>query len=97
MRPACGWVEVKPVEGFCDKNREIRDRVLKKSKTDTNRFFRDHYVFGTKNYIAPQTFLRPTPIFNLRTWPANKVPHLRRIRSVRFFLLNFSSTPCFDT
>ena len=42
LRPACGWEEVKPVLGFCDENREIRDRF----KVLT--FFSDHYVFVTK-------------------------------------------------
>ena len=57
MRPTCGWVEV-------DQKPVVVFR-------DENRLcdgvlFRDHY-------IAPRTFVRPAPFFNLgREW--NKVP-----------------------
>ena len=36
-------------------------------------FFRDHYLFGMKNYSALQTFVRPAPTFNLLNWPESAI------------------------
>ena len=65
MRPACGWVELKPIVVFRDENREIKER----GETLRDDLFFEMNFFETKSDIVPQTFM--APMFYLRIWPTS--------------------------